>query len=172
MENGIGYPIVISLLTKSDPRASLKALTPHLGSTVSEYYLLSTWATTDATAAAEYALALPSGTRKESGINSVVRAWASEDSEAALAWIGELDDPALADKARVTYGLALAQKDPEGALKMLLAEPSSNERDAALTRLAKECTKDNPEAMLLLARDQDDSALRKRRWRLPREAIK
>lgn len=88
--------------------------------------------TVDPRAALAQAFALEKGGERSALERELLSGWALRDAKAALGWVSSLEDPAARCSARSTVCLAVAEKDPRGAIMLALAHGADEDDDGGL----------------------------------------
>ena len=104
------------------------------------------FASKDARAASEWALALPEGEAKSRALAEAVGEWAKKDVAAAGQFLSRLPATAEGDRSRENYAYTVAEKSPETAIAWASAITDEERRLRAVENVARNWVRQDAEA--------------------------
>jgi copper(I)-binding protein len=121
--------------------------------------LLQLWAGKDAPAAATAALKIGGHNAREA-LETVLRTWAEERLNEAIAWVNQMPEGAEKQTALLSLALTAARTEPETAVALASDLPSSPERDEMILHAASQWAASDPASASAWAREIQESSLR------------
>lgn len=164
LKRNMMFAQLVKLLTPENAQASVEAF-DELPRGFEQYNHLSlfrfAWGKLDGQAAATYATGL-SGKSKEYSIASVMSGWASQDPEAAIAWVNALQDEG--DLSRFSRGLVqgLAKTDPDLATAFALEKGAAGDKRVReyISEIAREQVNRNITSAISWAENLPENSLK------------
>ncbi|MEO7099523.1 MAG: hypothetical protein ABI162_09200 [Luteolibacter sp.] len=128
-EISLAYGRISLVLSDSDP-ARAANLISESGMAGREFdvavvQVIQRWAASSPPAAAAWVVLFDPSTARSAGINTVVSLWAKSDTQAALTWIGTLQNEGVREEARQAMAEAILQQPPKTQNEWLqLSDPA------------------------------------------------
>jgi hypothetical protein len=134
---------VISNLAATDPKqaASLVSGLPAAAQDNVAAQIAHHWANQDATAAAQWAAALPEGESRTNAFRSIAQSWADQDLIKAAQWLERLPEGKARDGAVSSFAQKVTDADPEGAAAWASTIGETNARNSELERVYRVWTR-------------------------------
>jgi hypothetical protein len=121
--------------------------------------LLEEWAAKDAPAAAAAALKLDDQNARQA-LETVLRTWAEERLDEAIAWVNQMQEGPEKQTARLSLALTASRTDPEAGVALASDLPISPERDEMILHAASQWAAADPAGAIAWAHEIQESSLR------------